>query len=81
MPDGRAWELYRADPLAGICDEPDARNRAIDAWGNHLWTDCPMHAAHGYTSIADAPEDKRIMVAAFVAVFDAELLPKPSGAT
>jgi hypothetical protein len=78
MPDGRAWELYRLDPLAGICDEPEARKRAIAAWGHHQWTNCPMHAAHGYGKVGDAPEDKRVAVAVFVAVFDAELLPRPA---
>lgn len=79
MPDGRAWEVYSADPLAGVCDEPEARQRAIAAWGNHQWTNCPMHAAHGYSDIGDAPADKRILVAAFVAIFDANLLPQPKG--
>jgi hypothetical protein len=37
-----------------------------------------MHAAHGYNEIRDAPADKRIAVAAFVAVFDSLLLP-PQG--
>ena len=80
MPDGRLFEEYRADPLAGICDEPAARERAIAAWGSHTWSDCPMHAAHGYAGINDAPADKRIAVAAFVALFDARLLPRPGHA-
>ena len=77
LPDGRAWDLYRLDPLAGICDEPDARKRAVAAWGSRTWQSCPMHAAYGWNGIGDAPADKRRDVAAFVAVFDAELLPAP----
>jgi uncharacterized protein YjbI with pentapeptide repeats len=79
MPDGRVFEAYRLDPLAGICDAPEARERAVAAWGNHDWTSCPMHAAHGYTRVSDAPEVQRLAVAAFVALFDARLLPKPGG--
>jgi hypothetical protein len=79
MPDGRKWEDYSADPLAGICTEPEARKRAIGAWGNHEWANCPMHAAHGWGSVDDAPRDKRRDVAAFVAVFDARLLARPAG--
>ena len=79
MPDGRTWEEYKLDPLAGICDEPEARKRAIAAWGEHTWEACPMHAAHGWKGIGDAPKDKRIAVAAFVALFDSHLLPVPSG--
>jgi len=74
MPDGRTWEEYQADPLAGICEEPEARARALSAWGNHTWQDCPMHTAYGWTSVADAPETKRLLASAFVALFDAELL-------
>src|SRR3990167_1426328 len=77
MPDGRTWEAYKLDPLAGICDEPEARKRAIAAWGSHTWGACPMHMAHGWNSISDAPGDKRIAVAAFVALFDSRLLPEP----
>ncbi len=77
LPDGRPWADYCADPLAGICQDATARVRAIAAWGKHSWGDCPMHAAHGWTSLGDVPEDTRIRVAAFVALFDAELLPKP----
>ena len=77
MPDGRKWGAYVIDPLAGICDEPEARRRAVAAWGNHEWSNCPMHAAHGWGGLGDAPVDKRIAVAAFVAVFDARLLPAP----
>ncbi len=80
MPDGRAWELYRLDAPAGICDAPEARERAIAAWGSHTWQDCPMHAAHGWSDLGDAPADKRRDVAAFVALFDARLLERPSEA-
>ena len=74
MPDGRTWADYTADPLAGICDDPEARARATAAWEEHTWEDCPMHAAHGWTGVADAPAARRIAVAAFVALFDARLL-------
>jgi len=73
MPDGRSWEAYRADHLAGLCDEPEVRAKAIAAWGGHRWTNCPMHAAHG----VNAPTG--IAMAAWVALYDAELLPEPEG--
>ena len=77
MPDGRTFEAYAADPLAGICQDAAARDRAVAAWGNHSWRDCPMHVANGYTGIGDAPAAARIAVAAFVALFDGLLLPAP----
>jgi len=77
LSDGRTFEEYKQDPLANLCSEPEARNRAIAAWGSHSWSDCPMHAAFGYNAINDAPKDNRIFVAAFVALFDGQLLPKP----
>lgn len=80
LPDGRKFEQYVNDPLLGICDEPDARKRAVAAWGNHRWGECPMSAAMGYQCLADAPEQKRLLVAAFVALFDSRLLPKTKGA-
>jgi len=81
MPDGRTFEEYKADPLAGICQDAAARSRAVAAWGNHSWRDCPMHAANGYTWIGDAPAATRIAVAAFVALFDGVLLPVPRPAS
>ena len=77
MPDGRTFEAYAADPLAGICQDAAARSRAVTAWGNHSWRDCPMHVANGYTGIGDAPAATRIAVTAFVALFDGLLLPAP----
>ena len=77
MPDGRTFEAYAADPLAGICQDAAARDRAVAAWGKHSWEDCPVHAAMGYTGIDDAPAATRIAVAAFVALFDGVLLPVP----
>ena len=79
MTDGRVFESYADDPLMGICDDLASRKRAQEAWGGHTWQDCPMHAAHGWTSIVDAPADRRRAVAAFVAIFDAKLLPSPRG--
>ena len=81
MPDGRTFEAYAADPLAGICQDAAARSRAVAAWGNHSWRDCPMHAANGYTGIGDAPAAARLAVAAFVALFDGVLLPVPRPAS
>ena len=81
MPDGRTFEAYAADPLAGICQDAAARSRAVTAWGNHSWRDCPMHVANGYTGIGDAPAAARLAVAAFVALFDGVLLPVPRPAS
>ena len=77
MPDGRTFEAYAADPLAGICQDTAARSRAVAAWGKHSWEDCPVHAAMGYNGVDDAPADTRLAVAAFVALFDGLLLPAP----
>ena len=81
MPDGRVFEAYAADPLAGICQDTAARDRAVAAWGKHSWRDCPMHVANGYTGIGDAPAAARLAVAAFVALFDGVLLPVPRPAS
>ena len=81
MPDGRTFEAYAADPLAGICQDAAARSRAVAAWGKHSWRDCPMHVANGYTGIGDAPAAARLAVAAFVALFDGVLLPVPRPAS
>jgi len=78
LPNGVSFEEYVADPLAEICTENESRSRAIAAWGHHSWTSCPMQAAHGWGSIEDAPTDKRLAVAQFVALFDSGLLQKPS---
>jgi hypothetical protein len=72
MPDGRVWEEYRGDHLAGLCTTPEIRALAIKAWGGHSWTDCPMHAAHGVT----APTG--IDMAAWVVLYDAGLLECPA---
>ncbi len=77
VPDGRIFELYAAAPLVGICNSAEATSRAISAWGNHSWEGCPMHNAHGWHDMVDVPDNKRIAVAAFIALFDAHLLPKP----
>ena len=81
MPDGRTFEAYAADPLAGICQDAAARSLAVAAWGKHSWEDCPVHAAMGYTGIGDAPAAARLAVAAFVALFDGVLLPVPRPAS
>lgn len=77
MPDGRTYEAWVADPLEGICDEPEARSRAIAAWPNRTWEDCPMNAALGIQGVEKAPEGKRLKVATFVALLDGGHLPHP----
>ena len=72
MTDGRVWEEYCADHLAGLCQTPEVRARAVAAWGYHCWSDCPMHAAHG----VDSPFSREM--AAWVALYDCGLLEKPS---
>jgi len=71
MPDGRTWEDYAADHLAGLCVAPETRAKAIEAWGGHAWENCPMHSAHGVT------ESINIAMAAWVALYDANLLERP----
>ena len=77
LPCGVKFEDYKKDPLAGLCKEPEARKRAVDAWGNHKWTNCPMHEGLGISRVEEATENIRLNVAAFVALFDAKLLPVP----
>jgi len=75
MSDGRSWEEYRTDHLAGICTSPEVHARAVAAWGSHQWASCPMHSAlgiSGTTEISDAA--LRRNVAAWVALYDAGLL-------
>jgi hypothetical protein len=70
------WEDYRADHYAGICDTPEVRARADAAWDRHTWEDCPLRAALGLDSAA-AAGDKALLVACWVACYDADLLPDP----
>ena len=77
MPDGRTYEQWQADPLAGLCAEPEARNRAIAAWGAHTWQDCPLTMGMGIHGPHEAPAEKRLLVATFVALFDGGQLPRP----
>ena len=77
MPDGRTYEQWQADPLAGLCAEPEARNRAIAAWGAHTWQDCPLTMGMGIHGPHEAPAEKRPLVATFVALFDGGQLPRP----
>jgi hypothetical protein len=74
LPDGRTWEAYRLDPLAGICDEPAAKKRALASWDKHSWQDCPLHKGLGISRLGEAPADKQIACTAFLAIFDAYLL-------
>ena len=74
MPDGRPWEAYRTDHLAGIIGGELAA-RAVAAWGEHTWESCPMGAAlgiDGLHGIEDA--GLRPRVGAWVALYDAGLL-------
>jgi uncharacterized protein YjbI with pentapeptide repeats len=71
MPDGRVWEEYQRDHLAGLCQTPEIRAKAIAAWGGHSWKDCPMHAAHGVCRATT------IEMAAWVALYDSGLLECP----
>ena len=77
MPDGRTWEEYAKDPLLDICSDAAARERAIGAWGNHSWENCPMQAANGYERLEHAPEAIRAKVATFIALFDSRMLSAP----
>ena len=77
LPDGRDWETYKDDHLAGLCSTPEIVAKATEAWGGHDWGNCPMHAAYGIKGIDQAPEDKRIAMAAWVALYDARLLESP----
>ena len=75
MPDGRKWEAYRLDHLAGICDSPEVRAKAVAAWGAHTWQDYPLHCALGIDSSVKAPgANGPILVACWVALYDANLL-------
>jgi len=78
LPDGRTFAAWLVDPLADICAEPEARKRAVAAWGNHTWADCPMHAAYGWGGVEDVPKKIRTRVATFVALFDGKHLPPPT---
>jgi len=71
MPDGRKWEEYRRDHLAGICSEPQVIARALAAWGQHDWRSCPMHSALGIDGIDGIEDDeRRRLVACWVALYD-----------
>jgi Pentapeptide repeats (8 copies) len=76
MPDGRPWEEYLTDPLAGICEEPTARARAIAVWDKHTRGQCPISAACGWPDFDSVPKRKRIAVATFMALFDSGKLQK-----
>ena len=78
LPDGRTLLQWQQDPLAGLCTSPDAVDRAVSAWGNHSWQDCPLHEGMGISGINEAPVDKRILAATFVSLFDGRHLPKPT---
>ena len=71
MPDGRKWEDYRVDHLAGICSEPEVIARALAAWGKHEWHSCPMHSALGIDDLDGIEDDeRRSLVACWVALYD-----------
>ena len=80
MPDGRSWEEYREDHLAGICSDPVVVARALAAWGGHTWESCPMGAAFGIDKFEDVEDaGLRLRVGCWVALYDAGLL-TPTGA-
>ena len=71
MPDGRRWEQYQEDHIAGICSEPGVIARALAAWGEHDWSSCPMHSALGIDGLDDIEDDeRRRLVACWVALYD-----------
>lgn len=75
LPDGRPWDAYRTDHLAGICSGVQMVARVLGAWGGHTWESCPMGAAlgiDGLHGIEDAGLRRR--VGAWVALYDAGLL-------
>ena len=78
LPDGRTLTEWQADPLAGLCDDPESVARALAAWGGRSWLDCPLHAALGAYSLDDVPEDRRALAATFVALLDGGHLPRPT---
>lgn len=74
LPDGRTLAEWRADPLAGICTDPEVRRRAQEATG-HSWADCPMHAALGINGFGDITDaEQRLRVACFVLLYDGRQL-------
>jgi len=79
MPDGRTLAEWQADPLAGLCGDPESVARAIAAWGGRTWEDCPLHAALGADSFDDIDVDRRALAATFVALLDGGHLPRPTG--
>jgi len=76
MPDGRSWEAYSADHIAGLCTTDEIRQRALAAWGKHTWQDCPLHMALGIDSPDGASDPKA--VACWVALYDSGLLERPA---
>ena len=79
MVDGRVFDEYAADHLAGICYTPEVKAKAVAAWGKHSWQDCPMHCALGVSSSEDAAKvgaDPKL-VAAWVALYDGQHLAPP----
>lgn len=78
LTDGRTLAEWQADPLAGLCTDPEARARAIAAWGQHTWRDCPLHEGMGINGLYNINDDaKRRLAACFIALFDCHHLPKP----
>ena len=78
LPDGRTLVAWQADPLAGLCDDPESVARALAAWGGRTWEDCPLHAALGANSLDDIDVDRRALAATFVALLDGGHLPRPT---
>ena len=78
LPDGRLWERYRAAHLDGLCSSTAVQAQAAAAWGRKTWSGCPMHAAHGWTSLSGiVDETLHRDVACWIALHDADQLPHP----
>jgi hypothetical protein len=81
LPDGRTLAEWQADPLAGLCDDPESVARALAAWGGETWAECPLHAALGANGFDDIAVDRRALAATFVALLDGGHLPQPTAET
>ena len=78
MPNGKPWEEYLSVSVPELCVAGGKTLAEVaEHWDCHDWGNCPMHAAFGANSINDVPEKYRDDAGLFIALFDAELIPKP----
>jgi hypothetical protein len=78
LPDGRTLPEFIAWMPEGLLVQGGKSVTEVAAtWGNHTWSDCPMHCAFGADDINEVPECHRSGAALFVALFDGGHLPKP----